>query len=204
MDIESLESEEGFNIYGVEKEANWSFVESAGDFNGDGYDDLIIGTHFIEVNGLKDAGQSYLVFGSKDLDATRMDLSDLDGTNGFQINGIVADGWAGRSVSSAGDINHDGFDDVIIGSRDRAYILYGNPNSLQNPVIAGGMGGPGKINLMNHGATPFTLYGSEDIDFRDPNQLISILLPPQMIPDKRINRRRDLWCGREEAVDLSL
>ena len=97
-----------------------------------------------------------------------MDLSDLDGANGFQINGTVADGWAGRSVSSAGDINHDGFDDVIIGSRDRAYVLYGNPNSLQNPVIAGGMAGPGRINLMNQGATPFTLYGSEDIDFSDP------------------------------------
>ena len=44
-------------------------------------------------------------------------LSDLDGSNGFAINGIGAADISGKSVSSAGDVNGDGFDDLIIGDR---------------------------------------------------------------------------------------
>ena len=43
-------------------------------------------------------------------------LSDLDGSNGFAINGIAALDFSGYSVSSAGDVNGDGFDDLIIGA----------------------------------------------------------------------------------------
>jgi hypothetical protein len=39
-------------------------------------------------------------------------LSNLDGTNGFKINGIDAFDRSGVSVSSAGDVNGDGFDDI--------------------------------------------------------------------------------------------
>jgi hypothetical protein len=43
-------------------------------------------------------------------------LSTLNGSNGFAINGIAADDYSGLSVSSAGDVNGDGFDDLIIGA----------------------------------------------------------------------------------------
>ena len=42
------------------------------------------------------------------------DLGTLNGTNGFRLDGIDADDRSGRSVSSAGDVNGDGFDDLII------------------------------------------------------------------------------------------
>ena len=45
-----------------------------------------------------------------------LNLSDLDGANGFVINGIDAYDYSGYSVSSAGDINNDGYDDIIIGA----------------------------------------------------------------------------------------
>ena len=45
-----------------------------------------------------------------------LELSSLNGTNGFVINGIDASDYSGRSVSSAGDINNDGYDDIIIGA----------------------------------------------------------------------------------------
>ena len=45
-----------------------------------------------------------------------LNLSDLDGANGFVINGIDAYHYSGYSVSSAGDINNDGYDDIIIGA----------------------------------------------------------------------------------------
>ncbi len=46
-----------------------------------------------------------------------IDLSTLDGMNGFRLDGIDADDFSGRSVSGAGDINGDDFDDLIIGAR---------------------------------------------------------------------------------------
>lgn len=45
-----------------------------------------------------------------------IELSSLDGSNGFKINGEVADDYSGRFVASAGDVNGDGFDDLIIGA----------------------------------------------------------------------------------------
>ncbi|NES87665.1 MAG: hypothetical protein F6K10_43635, partial [Moorea sp. SIO2B7] len=61
-------------------------------------------------------------------------LSDLNGTNGFIINGIDAFDNSGESVSSAGDINGDGIDDLIIGARGanpngsgsgESYVVFG-------------------------------------------------------------------------------
>ncbi len=45
-----------------------------------------------------------------------LELSSLDGSNGFVLNGIDAGDGSGHSVSGAGDINGDGFDDLIIGA----------------------------------------------------------------------------------------
>ena len=48
--------------------------------------------------------------------AANLDLSTLDGSNGFKISGEAADDQSGGSVASAGDVNGDGFDDLIIGA----------------------------------------------------------------------------------------
>ena len=45
-----------------------------------------------------------------------LDLATLDGTNGFRLIGIDADDASGCSVSSAGDVNGDGFADLIVGA----------------------------------------------------------------------------------------
>jgi hypothetical protein len=50
-----------------------------------------------------------------DFSAT-MDLSSLDGKNGFRLDGVAAYDYLGRSVSNAGDVNGDGFDDLIVGA----------------------------------------------------------------------------------------
>ena len=66
-------------------------------------------------------------------------LSSLDGNNGFQINGIAAGDFAGWSVSSAGDLNGDGFDDLIVSARradpngtnsGATYVVFGGPTLL--------------------------------------------------------------------------
>src|SRR5690606_35969385 len=91
-------------------------VSSAGDFNGDGFDDFIIGANQADSGTIRDEGSSYLVFGKADGFDAVLPLGSLDGSNGFRLDGVDAAGWAGVSVSSAGDINGDGFADLVIGA----------------------------------------------------------------------------------------
>ncbi|WP_197054501.1 integrin alpha, partial [Nitrosococcus oceani] len=61
-------------------------VSNAGDVNGDGFDDVIIGAPGADNNDLS-SGSSYIVFGkASGFDAT-MNLSGLDGSNGFRLDG---------------------------------------------------------------------------------------------------------------------
>src|SRR5262249_38145127 len=106
-------------------------VSSAGDINGDGLDDLIVGAWHGDDGGT-DAGEAYVVYGKASL--TNIDLTTLTAAQGFIIQGDMAFDWAGFSVSSAGDVNGDGFDDMIVGAPQgdnggtdagEAYVVFG-------------------------------------------------------------------------------
>ena len=117
FDLSSLNGSNGFVLNGeAERDFSGVSVSAAGDINGDGIDDLIIGAYGADPNGNSDAGRSYVVFGSDSSLPNPFDLSSLNGSNGFVLNGEVGDDYAGRSVSAAGDINGDGIDDLIIGA----------------------------------------------------------------------------------------
>jgi Ca2+-binding RTX toxin-like protein len=129
----------------------------AGDINGDGIDDLIIGSEFKQViNQLDPAfyewtGGAYVVFGAEDGFASlidpitmRVDLGALTADQGVEVFGDFATGQSrtGRSVEGGGDVNGDGFDDVGVGRSGlffdedndtyqyAAYVLYGAPGEL--------------------------------------------------------------------------
>ncbi|HRI47279.1 MAG TPA: FG-GAP-like repeat-containing protein [Ignavibacteriaceae bacterium] len=94
----------------------WS-VSGAGDVNNDGFDDVIVGAHRFNSS----TGKAYIYFGGNSMD----NLTDVTLT-GKEIYNMF-----GRSVSGVGDVNNDGFDDVIVGaigydsSRGGAFIYYG-------------------------------------------------------------------------------
>ncbi|OYW92746.1 MAG: hypothetical protein B7Z23_05945 [Pseudomonadales bacterium 32-61-5] len=98
-----------------------SVVSSAGDLNGDGVDDMLIGASWFNSN----TGIAYVVFGSKNGVFQNIDFATwvTGPTTGFRILAAAAVDFCGHSVSSAGDVNGDGVDDVILGSQG------GNPAS---------------------------------------------------------------------------
>ena len=105
----------------------------AGDVNSDGIQDFIIGAHQWNKNStMTQVGRSYVVFGKEGGGwPAMMNLSTIDGNNGFTLDSSVSGEQSGVSVSNAGDVNNDGNDDLIIGApywnsnTGRAFVVYG-------------------------------------------------------------------------------
>ncbi|MHC4947377.1 MAG: hypothetical protein ACYTG1_03835 [Planctomycetota bacterium] len=117
LDAETLAGAAGFVIHGAGAgDGAGIAVSGAGDVNGDGIDDLLIGARNADPGGHSNAGAAYVVFGSAGGFASPLLLSSLDGTNGFTMNGIAPSDFVGTAVSSAGDFNGDGTDDVVLGA----------------------------------------------------------------------------------------
>lgn len=158
LQLSSLNGSNGFKISGEAlDDRSGNSVSSAGDVNGDGFADLIIGASRVDQNGT-DSGGAYVVFGKASGFAANINLSALNGKNGFQINGELTGHRAGISVSSAGDVNGDGFDDLLVGS------FLSSPNGSGSGaafVVLGKSGGFGaNINLATlNGTTGFQISG---------------------------------------------
>ena len=108
-------------------------VASAGDINGDGFDDVVIGAP--QWDGSQNEGRAFVYLGSP---------------SGLQPNPLLLDptdqvnAQFGQSVASAGDVNSDGYDDILVGAsgwngqqstEGRAYIYLGSAGGLKGTPI---------------------------------------------------------------------
>ncbi len=166
LNLSALNGTNGFTLLGsLGEDYSGSSVSSAGDVNGDGFNDLIVGAYGVDTNG-SDSGASYVVFGGTSVGtAGILNLSDLNGANGFKLSGIAPGDFSGRSVSSAGDVNGDGFDDLIVGAS--AVDANGNDSGASYVVFGGSsVGTAGNLNLSAlNGTNGFTLSGVAAGDF---------------------------------------
>ena len=86
-------------------------VSSAGDVDGDGLDDLLVGAYWNDEGGTN-AGKTYFISGASLGASPTIDLSAAD----YAFVGEAALDASGTSVSSAGDVNGDGLDDILVGA----------------------------------------------------------------------------------------
>ncbi len=135
-------------------------VAGLGDLNGDGFADLLIGAPHASFNAQKGAGSGYVFFGGAERDYPR-DGASLDGSQGFRLDGVNSLDYAGASVAAAGDVNRDGYDDLLIGApgvaggTGQSYLVFGK---------AGGFAGA--LDLASLGtADGFVLDGVNGLDY---------------------------------------
>ena len=195
VDLSALDGSDGFRIDGLFASLSAYSVSGAGDVNGDGFADVIVGAARADANG-NSSGESYVVFGKASGFAANIALSSLDGTTGFRIQGIEALDYSGRVVSGAGDVNGDGIDDLIISSPEEnlgsdpgeAYVVFGNASGFDATLDLGDLDGTNGFQLNgidNSDRTGFSISAAGDVNgdgigdliigapFADPNGLSS-------------------------------
>ncbi|MFO1352139.1 MAG: integrin alpha [Gammaproteobacteria bacterium] len=148
LELSALNGANGFKLNGVAADnQSGSAVGDLGDTNGDGTADLVIGAFGVDAHGA-DSGAAYVVYGKTNLGAGgTLELSALNGANGFRLNGAAADDMAGNAVSGLGDVNGDGLADLLVGAHHAdprgvdsgaAYVVFGRKAPLGNLIFQDG------------------------------------------------------------------
>ena len=160
INVSSLQSA-GIVVCGKNTDDALGFsISDIGDFNDDGFDDVIIGAQCYSGNGEYHAGEAYIILGDSDL-PSEIDLSDVN-SHIITIRLNQQNAMLGYDVSSAGDINNDGFDDVIVSANSfsvsernycgRCFIIYGSVNPSS------------EIDLEGTGSNYFSVTGKYSYD----------------------------------------
>lgn len=169
IDVDTMLSSKGYSIFGANiGEYLGHSLSSAGDFNADGYDDLLIASYLRDDNGA-DSGAAWLITGQPGTARGNLTIGSLNLQDGFKmIGGGIGDHF-GQSTAF-GDVNGDGFSDLIIGATwgDNAsldggetVVLWGR--EFQSVIVAGTTGTAGADNLVGTSGND-TLVGGGGAD----------------------------------------
>jgi len=109
-----------------------SSVAPAGDVNGDGYSDVIIGAYFYTDGANAQEGRAFVYHGS---------ATGINTTATAMVESNQLDAGMGISVASAGDVNGDGYGDVIVGApaylgEGAAFIFHGSATGINTTAAA--------------------------------------------------------------------
>jgi len=166
LNLGTLTGSDGFRLTGAAADdMSGTSVAAAGDVNGDGIGDLIIGAYAADPSGRNLAGASYVVFGKASGWAASLDLGTLTGSDGFRLTGPAAQAYSGFSVAAAGDVNGDGYADLIVGAyraspagRDLAgssFLVYGKASGWAASLDLGTLTGSDGVRLDGAGTNPY-------------------------------------------------
>jgi hypothetical protein len=144
-----LDATPAWSYVSDQKDSNLGIAAStAGDVNGDGYGDVIVGAHWYD-NGELNEGAVLLFYG--------LGTCDLAAGPDWSFESAQQEAALGRSAATAGDVNGDGFDDVIAGApyydgghpdEGAAFVFYGSANGL-----------PAEPDWTAHGGRAGALFG---------------------------------------------
>lgn len=138
----------GYRIRGArDGDETGSALAAAGDFNGDDVDDFVVGVPALFSSA---RARAYVIFGSENV--SDIALGDL-GSRGVILRGGSADN-SGSAVAPAGDIDGDGFDDVLIGA------MYTPPNATGIAYLVRGGRSSHAISLLDLGRRGYAIRGA--------------------------------------------
>ena len=116
-------------------------LDFAGDVNGDGFDDIIVGTYY----ALGMTGSAFLIYGSAS--PGNVDLSAYTATVAARFDGAGGNYYAGYSAAGLGDVNGDGLDDFAIGHKygtndyGEVNVVFGTTSTFTSPVLTSAITG---------------------------------------------------------------
>lgn len=129
---------------------------AAGDVDGDGYDDLLFREQTTTGPGAPGAGLTHVLFGTASNFTTPVALGTLDADHALHLQGAIAQFNRGLDVAGGGDINGDGYDDIMVASAvNEVYVVYGR--DFRGQVQADG--GDGNDNLLGTSADEILIGG---------------------------------------------